>query len=81
MSEFGWNYNVIQTNGEGWHVLTVMNEYRDSYGYETIGTFVDKKTKVLCVMMRKARTEYEKREDDMKHAIEQERRDKKARYK
>lgn len=81
MSEFGYHYNVIQTSGEGWHVLTMMNEYRDAYGYESIGTFIDKKTKVLCLMMRKPRTEREKQEDDMRHAIERERGNQRARSK
>ena len=80
MSEYGYIYNVIQTNGEGWHVLTVMNDYQN-HGYESFGVMVDKKTGVTCLLVRRPRTAREERDDRLKFAIEQERREKKARNK
>jgi len=80
VSEYGYHYNVIQTNGEGWHVLTLMEDYQQ-HGYESFGTMVDAKTGVLCILMRKPMTAEEARQKRMKWAIDQERREKKARSK
>ena len=80
MSEYGYFYNVIQTNGEGWGVLDVMNSYQH-HGYETFGSMVDKKTGVLCLLVRKPMTADERADANLKHIMDERRRDEKARSK